>query len=70
MVLLIGLMWPCAQVTGKWVTASITCLHKKGLKSMAENYRGLSIIATISKVLSAIIVERIREAYEYVLLWS
>ena len=37
---------------------------------MAENYRGLSIIATISKVLSAIIVERIREAYEYVLLRS
>ena len=34
---------------------------------MAANYRGLSIIATISKVLSAIIVERIREAYEYVL---
>lgn len=37
---------------------------------MAENYRGLSIMATISKVLSVIIVERIREAYEYVLLWS
>ena len=37
---------------------------------MAENYRGLSIIATISKVLSAIIVERSREAYEYVLLRS
>ena len=42
----------------------------KGLKSMAANYRGLSIIATISKVLSAIIVERIREAYECVLLRS
>ena len=70
MVLLIGLIWSCPQVPGKWLTANITCLHKKGLKSMAENYRGLSIIATISKVLSAIIVERIREAYEYVLLRS
>ena len=37
---------------------------------MAENYRRLSIIATISKVLSAIIVKRIREAYEYILLRS
>lgn len=69
-VLLIGLIWSCVQVPGKWLTASITCLHKKGPKSVAENYRGLSIIATISKVLSAIIVERIREAYEYVLLRS
>ena len=57
MALLIGLILSCAQVLGKWLTASITCL----------NYRGLSIIATISKGLSAIIVERIREVYEYIL---
>ena len=29
MALLIALIWSCAQVPGKWLTASITCLHKK-----------------------------------------
>ena len=64
-VLLIGLIWSCNQVPVKWLTASITWLYKKGRKSLAENYRGLSIIATISKVLSGIVVERIREVYEH-----
>ena len=64
-VLLIGLTWSCNQVPVKWLTASITCLYKKGQKSLAENYRGPSIIATISKVLSGIVVERIREVYEH-----
>ena len=43
---------------------------QEGTEVNGFNHRGLSKIATISKVLSAITVERIREAYEYVLLRS
>ena len=67
---LIGLIWTCAQVPVKWLTASITCLYKKGRKSLAENYKMLAIIATVSKVLSVIVMERIREVYEHILMPS
>ena len=67
---LVNLVWTCQQVPTRWLTASITCLYKRGLRSCAENYRGLSIIATLSKIVSAIIVDRLRDAYEYILLPS
>ena len=68
--LLIVLIWNCLRIPSNWLIASISCLHKKGLKSLAENYRGLSITSTLSKVLSGIVVDRIREAYEFILLES
>ena len=68
--LLVVMIWSCLQVPKNWLSASITCLYKRGLKSLAENYRGLSIIATLSKVVSGIIVERIRQSYESILLPS
>ena len=41
------------------------CLFKnKGSRSEAENYRGLSIMSTCSKVLTSLVVSRIRNAYE------
>ena len=58
------------QVPVKCLTASITCLYNKGRKSLAENYRGLSIIATVSKVVSVIVMERISEVYEHILMPS
>ena len=58
------------QVPVKWLTASITCLYNKGRKSLAKNYRGLSIIATVSKVVSVVIMERISEVYEHILMPS
>ena len=67
-VFLVSLIWTCIKVPTRWLTASITCLHKRGPKSCAENYRGLSIIATLSKIVSAIIIDRCQEAYEYILL--
>lgn len=54
-VLLVGMIWSCLEVPINWLMACIVCLHKRGLKLLAENYRGLSIIATISKAVSGII---------------
>lgn len=63
LVLLLGLIWESVTVPSTWLLSSITCLYKKGLRSLAENYRGLSIISTLSKLLSMIIVGRIRTVY-------
>ena len=68
--LLIVLIWNSLRIPSNWLIASISCLHKKGLKSLAQNYRGLSITSTLSKVLSGIVVDRIREGYEFILLES
>ena len=40
--MLISLIW--IQIAPKsWLELKIVCLYKKGLKSLAENYRGISI---------------------------
>lgn len=70
LVILVNLVWTCLQVPARWLIASITCLYERGLRSHAENYRRLSIIPTLSKIISAIIVDRLRDAYEYIILPS
>ena len=63
--LLLTTIWTTFIIPSSWLKSSITCLFKnKGWKSEAENYRGFSIIATCSKILSAIIISRIRNAYD------
>ena len=62
-VLLIGLIWSCAQV-------QVLHAYTRRDWSQWRRIRGLSKKATISNVLFAIILERIREMYEYVLLQS
>ena len=53
------LIWTCIQVPKQWLQASVTCLYKKGKRSIAKNYRGLSIGANMSRILSKIITERL-----------
>ena len=66
--LLLRKIWSCLMVPKKWLEASITCLYKRGLRSLPENYRGLSITATLSKVISGVVINRIRATYEKILL--
>ena len=61
---LLLLIWTCVQVPKQWLHASVTCLYKKGVKSLASNYRGISIGANMSRILSKIITERLSAAYE------
>ena len=64
LVALFTLIWTCIQVPASWLHATITCLYKKGSISDAKNYRGLSIGANMSRILSKLIMMRIQEAYE------
>ena len=66
--LLITTIWTAFIVPSSWLVSSITCLFKnKGSRSNACNYRGLSIMATCSKVILSIIISRIRSTYERII---
>ena len=63
--ILLVTIWTTFKVPSTWLVSSITCLFKnKGSRAEAKNYRGISIMATCSKILSAIIINRIRVCYE------
>ena len=68
LMLLITTIWTTFIVPSSWLISSITCLFKnKGLRSVASNYRGLSIMATCSKVITALVISRMRTAYETII---
>lgn len=62
--LLLQSIWFSMKIPADWLKLSISCLHKKGNKQQAENYRALSVGSNISKILSKIVVTRLKESYE------
>ena len=64
-VALLTLIWTIVIVPSVWLHCKITCLYKKGLTSLASNYRGLSIGANMSRILAKIIMNRLKDAYEH-----
>ena len=52
-----------------WFHSSFNCLYKnKGDKLDPDNYRGLSITSTVSKLFIAIVIDRLKPLYEAMLL--
>ena len=47
------------EVTPVWRVANITCIHKKGSKSLPSNYRPVSLTSVACKVLESIIRDHI-----------
>ena len=64
LLLLLTMIWTTVEVPKSWLDAVITCLHKKGLKSVAKNYRSIFIMNAISRILPRLIIERLRDCYE------
>ena len=62
--MLISLIWINLAVPKSWLELKIVCLYKKGLKSLAENYRALSIGSNLSKIVPRIILNRLQGTYE------
>ena len=62
--MLISLVWIQIAVPKSWLELKIVCLYKKGLKSLAENYRALSIGSNLSKIVPHIILNRLQDTYE------
>ena len=68
LMLLINTVWTSFTIPSSWLISSITCLFKnKGSRSEAKNYRGLSIMATCSKIIISIVISRIRDTYENII---
>ena len=65
LMLLLTAIWTTFTLPPSWLISSITCLFKnKGSRRDAANYRGLSIMSTMSKIIIAVIISRIRNTYE------
>ena len=63
--MLTSLIWLHLAVPKSWLELKITCLYKKGLKSLAENYRKLSIGSNLSKLIPRIMLNRLHATYEH-----
>ena len=61
---LMTLIWTLVKVPSIWLHCTITCIFKKGLMSVAANYRGISIGANMSRILAKLIMNRLKAAYE------
>ena len=59
-----SLIWSTLKIPSTWLHAEITSIFKKGSQSLAANYRGISIGANMSRILSKIIINRLKDAYE------
>ena len=59
-------IWNNEKIPDDWKTAVIAPIHKKGYKANCANYRGISLLNIASKVLEAILKNRIEPAYESV----
>ena len=46
-------------VPSQWLEASVTAIHKKGLKNYFENYRAVSITSIICKLMEFIVREKV-----------
>jgi len=58
------MIWSTLKVPTKWLHSEVTCLYKKGSRLLASNYRGISIGTNMSRILSKVIIERLKTAYE------
>ena len=66
--LLLNIIWNLIAVPTTWLSANITCLFKKGSKSLAKNYRSIFVMNTISRILPIIILNRLGNTYEHLLM--
>ena len=62
--LLMSLIWSTLKVPCTWLHAEITSIYKKGSRSLASNYRGISIGTNMSRIFCKVIIDRLKDAYE------
>lgn len=47
----------------EWKTSYITTIHKKGNRELCDNYRGIAVLSTISRVYGKLVKKRIEDEY-------
>ena len=63
----VTLIWSSMALPLLWTQAVISTIYKKGAVALAKNYRPVSMIATLSKILTKLLVRRCRARYEHIL---
>ena len=58
---LIQEIWDAQKIPQDWKDASIVPLFKKGERKDCGNYRGISLLATVGKILSRVLLKRLGE---------
>ncbi|CAD7089335.1 unnamed protein product [Hermetia illucens] len=53
------MVWDIESVPGGWQRGIICLIHKKGDITQCNNYRGITMLSTIYKIFSAILLDRI-----------
>ena len=53
------------KVPEEWKMALITSIHKKGDKRKCENYRGISVTSTFSRIYGPILAKLVESKYKY-----
>ena len=61
----INLAWRNKQVPKDWAKAVICPIHKKGVKTDCENYRGMSLLSHTGKSYERILEKRLRNIVEH-----
>ena len=60
---LISMVWTSVVVPSTWLRSQITCLHKKSSFVEPKNYRLISTMANLSRIIPMINQDRVRDAY-------
>lgn len=54
-------VWAQKEIPQQWKDAVIVPLDKKGDRSLVDNYRGISLLSAVGKVLMRVLADRIQE---------
>ena len=58
------LVWDTEAVPASWGAATIVPLYKKGRRDDCSNHRGVSLTPVVTRILGALLVNRLRESRE------
>ena len=64
---LILIIWDEERMPSMWELADMTTIHKKGSKLECANYRGISLLCTLYKVYTRILLNRLQPLAENIL---
>ena len=59
LLVLFNICWVTEIIPLDWIDANIAVLFKKGDRSHCGNYRGISLLSAVGKVLADIILQRL-----------
>lgn len=57
---LVRLVWQTGRIPQAWQTAIVVPIPKKGDLTLRDNYRGISLVSAVSKIVTSIVAKRVQ----------